>query len=248
MRIIATKNYDEMSRAAASLIAAQVLQKPDSVLGLATGSSPIGAYKKLIQWYQAGALDFSACSTLNLDEYVGLTSDNDQSYAYFMRQNLFDHINIKPENLNIPDGTNPDAAGECARYDGVIEAFGGADLQLLGIGRNGHIGFNEPGDCFIKETHVVDLAENTIDANARFFASRDDVPKQAISMGIGAIMNAKKVLLCASGEEKAEAIYNTVCGPITPKCPGSILQLHPNVVLVADEAALSKLTAAGVAV
>ena len=248
MRIIATKDYTELSRAAASLIAAQVVAKPDSVLGLATGSSPIGAYQKLIEWYKAGALDFSACSSLNLDEYVGLTKDNDQSYAYFMRTNLFDHINIKPENLNIPDGMNPDAAGECARYDAVIEKFGGADLQLLGIGRNGHIGFNEPDDHFVKETHVVDLAESTIDANSRFFATRDDVPKQAISMGIGAIMGAKKVLLVASGEEKADAVYHSVCGSITPKCPGSILQLHKNVVLVADEAALSKLTAAGVEV
>ena len=241
MRIIATKNYDEMSRAAASLIAAQVLQKPDSVLGLATGSSPIGAYKKLIQWYQVGALDFSACSTLNLDEYVGLTPDNDQSYAYFMRQNLFDHINIKPENLNIPDGTNPDAAGECARYDGVIEAFGGADLQLLGIGRNGHIGFNEPGDCFVKETHVVDLTESTIDANARFFASRDDVPRKAYTMGIGGIMMARRVVLVACGEDKAEAVAKTVSGPITPEVPASILQLHRDFVLIADEAALSQL-------
>ena len=162
MRIIATKDYAELSRATASLIAAQVVSKPDSVLGLATGSSPIGTYQKLIEWYRAGALDFSACSSLNLDEYVGLTKDNDQSYAYFMRTNLFDHINIKPENLNIPDGMNPDAAGECARYDRVIEAFGGADLQLLGIGRNGHIGFNEPGAAFVKETNCVQLTQSTI--------------------------------------------------------------------------------------
>ena len=245
MRIISVKDYQEMSRAAASLIAAQVLGKPDSVLGLATGSSPIGAYQKLIEWHKAGALDFSACSTANLDEYVGLTKDNDQSYAYFMRQNLFDHINIPAERLNIPDGTNPNAAAECARYDKVIEELGGIDLQLLGIGRNGHIGFNEPGDCFVKETHVVDLAESTIDANARFFASRDDVPKQAISMGMGAIMGAKKVLLCASGEEKADAICGSVLGAISPSCPASILQLHPDVIVVVDEAAFSKLAAAG---
>ncbi len=236
MRIIATKNYDEMSRAAASLIAAQVLQKPDSVLGLATGSSPIGAYKKLIQWYQAGALDFSACSTLNLDEYVGLTPDNDQSYAYFMRQNLFDHINIKPENLNIPDGTNPDAAGECARYDGVIEAFGGADLQLLG-----HIGFNEPGSVFVRGTNCVQLTQSTIDANKRFFAREEDVPRKAYTMGIGGIMMARRVVLVACGEDKAEAVAKTVSGPITPEVPASILQLHRDFVLIADEAALSQL-------
>lgn len=241
MRIIATKNYDEMSRAAASLIAAQVLQKPDSVLGLATGSSPIGAYKKLIQWYQVGALDFSACSTLNLDEYVGLTPDNDQSYAYFMRQNLFDHINIKPENLNIPDGTNPDAAGECARYDGVIEAFGGADLQLLGIGRNGHIGFNEPGAAFVRGTNCVQLTQSTIDANKRFFAREEDVPRKAYTMGIGGIMMARRVVLVACGEDKAEAVAKTVSGPITPEVPASILQLHRDFVLIADEAALSQL-------
>ena len=241
MRIIATKNYDEMSRAAASLIAAQVLQKPDSVLGLATGSSPIGAYKKLIQWYQAGALDFSACSTLNLDEYVGLTPDNDQSYAYFMRQNLFDHINIKPENLNIPDGTNPDAAGECARYDGVIEAFGGADLQLLGIGRNGHIGFNEPGSVFVRGTNCVQLTQSTIDANKRFFAREEDVPRKAYTMGIEGIMLARKVVLIASGADKADAVAKAFFGPITPLVPASILQLHRDFVLIADEAALSQL-------
>ena len=241
MRIIATKNYEEMSRAAASLIAAQVLQKPDSVLGLATGSSPVGAYKKLIQWYEAGALDFSACSTLNLDEYVGLTPDNDQSYACFMRTNLFDHINIKPENLNIPNGMNPDAAGECARYDGVIEAYGGADLQLLGIGRNGHIGFNEPGSAFIRGTNCVQLTQSTIDANKRFFAREEDVPRKAYTMGIGGIMMARRVVLVACGEDKADAVEKTVCGPITPQVPASILQLHRDFVLIADEAALSKL-------
>ena len=209
MRIIATKDYTELSRAAASLIAAQVVAKPDSVLGLATGSSPIGAYQKLIEWYKAGALDFSACSSLNLDEYVGLTKDNDQSYAYFMRTNLFDHINIKPENLNIPDGVNPDAAGECARYDAVIERFGGADLQLL--------------------------------ANKRFFAREEDVPRKAYTMGIGGIMLARKVVLIASGADKAEAVAKSFFGPITPEVPASILQLHRDFVLVADEAALANI-------
>lgn len=241
MRIIATKDYEAMSKAAASLIAAQVIAKPDSVLGLATGSSPIGTYQKLIQWYEDGLLDFSACSTLNLDEYVGLTADNDQSYAYFMRHNLFDHINIKPENLNIPNGMNPDAAGECARYDGVIERFGGADLQLLGIGRNGHIGFNEPSDSFVRGTNCVQLTQSTIDANKRFFAREEDVPRKAYTMGIGGIMMARRVVLVACGADKADAVAGAVSGPITPKVPASILQLHRDFVLVADEAALSKL-------
>lgn len=246
MKIYVTEDYQTMSRKAANILSAQVILNPTSVLGLATGSTPVGMYKQLITWYQKGDLDFSQVRTVNLDEYVGLAPDHDQSYRYFMQTNFFDHINISPDNTNLPNGQAADLAAECQRYNQVIKSQGGIDVQLLGMGHNGHIGFNEPGDCFVKETHVVDLTESTIDANARFFASRDDVPKQAISMGMGAIMGAKKVLLCASGEEKAEAIYNSVCGPITPKCPGSILQLHKNVVLVADEAALCKLIAAGV--
>ena len=246
MRMFCEKDYEAMSRRAAQVIAAEITHNPACVLGLATGSTPEGAYKYLVDWYKKGCLSFQEVLTVNLDEYVGLSPEHEQSYRYFMQSNLFDHVDILPDFTTVPDGLAADLNAECARYDDYIRSQGYAALQLLGIGRNGHIGFNEPGDCFIKETHVVDLAENTIDANARFFASRDDVPKQAISMGIGAIMNAKKVLLCASGEEKAEAIYNSVCGPITPKCPGSILQLHPNVVLVGDEAALSKLIAAGV--
>ena len=237
MKIFREKDYDAMSRRAATVIAGEIVHNPACLLGLATGSTPEGAYKYLVDWYKQGLLSFQNVRSVNLDEYVGLAPDHDQSYRYFMQSNLFDHVDIAPENTRVPDGLTKDAPAFCADYDAYIRAQGYVDLQLLGIGRNGHIGFNEPDDHFVKETHVVDLAESTIDANARFFASRDDVPKQAISMGIGAIMNAKKVLLCASGEEKAEAIYNTVCGPITPKCPGSILQLHPNVVLVADEAA-----------
>ena len=246
MKIFREKDYDTMSRRAAQVIAAEIAHNPACVLGLATGSTPEGAYKYLVDWYKKGCLSFQEVLTVNLDEYVGLSPDHDQSYRYFMRSNLFDHVDIAPENTRVPDGLAADTTAFCAEYDAYIRSLGYVDLQLLGIGRNGHIGFNEPGDCFVKETHVVDLAESTIDANSRFFATRDDVPKQAISMGIGAIMGAKKVLLCASGEEKADAIYNSVRGPITPKCPGSILQLHPNVVLVADEAALSKLIAAGV--
>lgn len=237
MKIYKTKNYDDMSRKAASIIAAQVISKPDSVLGLATGSSPVGIYKNLVKAYKNGDLDFSEVITVNLDEYKGLTQENDQSYYYFMHDNLFNHVNIKASYL--PDGTQQDADAECARYEDQIHSLGGADLQLLGIGHNGHIGFNEPSDCFEKSTHCVDLQERTIEANKRFFASIDDVPRQAYTMGIGTIMSAKKILLVAYGKDKAEAISNSFFGPITPQVPGSILQLHPDVILVADEDALS---------
>ena len=206
MRTYITEDYQAMSRRAAHIIAAQVHLNPACVLGLATGSTPIGMYKQLIEWYKAGDLDFSQVKSVNLDEYAGLAPTHDQSYRYFMQSNLFDHVDIVPENTRVPDGLTRDPAAFCAEYDAYIRSLGYVDLQILGIGRNGHIGFNEPGDCFVKETHVVDLAESTIDANARFFATRDDVPKQAISMGIGAIMGAKKVLLAASGAEKADAI------------------------------------------
>lgn len=239
MRIYRANNYQELSRKAANIISAQVIIKPNCVLGLATGSSPIGTYKQLIEWYNKGDLDFSEVKTVNLDEYRGLGKESDQSYVYFMHHNLFDHINIKPENINIPDGKNQDAVAECARYDKVIEDVGGIDIQLLGIGRNGHIGFNEPGSAFEKNTHCVDLTESTIEANKRFFASIDEVPRQAYTMGIRSIMHAKQVLLIAAGEDKAEAIYKSFWGPVTPEVPASVLQLHPNVVLVADEAALS---------
>lgn len=247
MRIYCEKDYDAMSRRAAQIIAAEITHNPACVLGLATGSTPEGAYKYLVEWHKKGCLSFRDVLSVNLDEYKGLAPDHDQSYRYFMQKNLFDHVDIRPENTRVPDGLAADSAKECADYDAYIRSLGYADLQLLGIGRNGHIGFNEPGDFFVKETHVVDLAENTIDANARFFASRNDVPKQALSMGMGAIMGAKKVLLCASGEEKADAILGCVNGAISSRCPASILQLHPNVVVVIDEAAASKLKAAGVA-
>ena len=239
MRLIIAKDYADVSRKAANIIAAQVQLKPDCVLGLATGSSPVGTYKELIAKYESGDLDFSQVKTINLDEYVGLPKDHDQSYAYFMRTNLFDHVNIDQANCNIPDGTNPDAAAECARYDAVIEAFGGADLQLLGLGPNGHIGFNEPCDEFVLGTNKVELTKATIDANARFFETWDDVPKFAYTMGIGAIMQAKRVLMVVNGEKKAQAVKECFFGPITPQAPGSILQLHPDFTLVADEEALS---------
>ncbi len=245
MRIYREKDYEAMSRRAAQIIAAEIAHNPACLLGLATGSTPEGAYRYLVDWYKQGLLSFKDVRSVNLDEYVGLAPDHDQSYRYFMQSNLFGHVDIDPANTRVPDGLTRDAKAFCDEYDAFIRAQGYVDLQLLGIGRNGHIGFNEPGGCFVKETHVVDLAESTIDANARFFASRDDVPKQAISMGMGAIMGAKKVLLCASGEEKANAICGSVLGAISPSCPASILQLHPDVIVVVDEAAFSKLAAAG---
>ena len=241
MRLYRAKDYNDMSRKAAHIISAQVTMKPDCVLGLATGSTPIGTYKQLIEWYNNGDLDFAEVKTANLDEYKGLTRDNDQSYYYFMHENLFKHVNIKEENTNIPDGTEPDAAKECARYEKVVHELGGVDLQLLGLGHNGHIGFNEPADEYPKETHIVDLQESTIEANKRFFASIDDVPRQAYTMGIGTIMKARKILLVVSGADKAQILHDVLCGPVTPEVPASILQLHSDVIVVADEAAMAKL-------
>ena len=241
MRIIKAKDYDDLSRKAANIISAQVLLKPDCVIGLATGSTPIGTYKQLIEWYEKGDLDFSAAKSVNLDEYRGLTKDNDQSYYYFMYNNLFKHININMENTNVPDGTEPDSEKECSRYENVIEAYGGVDLQLLGLGHNGHIGFNEPDKDFPRTTHCVDLTQSTIEANKRFFASVDDVPKQAYTMGIGTIMKARKILLVVSGADKAQILHDVLCGPVTPEVPASILQLHSDVIVVADEAAMAKL-------
>lgn len=248
MRIYQEADYEAMSRRAANLISAEVIRQPDCVLGLATGSTPIGTYKQLTVWNQRGDFSFKEVRTVNLDEYKGLAPTHDQSYRYFMQTNFFDHVDIDAANTHVPDGLAADPAAECARYDELVRSLGYADLQLLGLGRNGHIGFNEPCDCFVKETHVVDLTQSTIDANARFFASADDVPRQALTMGIGCIMAARRVLLIASGEDKADAVYNAFCGPITPECPASILQLHKDVVLVGDKAALSKLAAAGVLV
>lgn len=241
MRIIEAKDYQEMSRKAAEVIAAQVTMKPNCVLGLATGSSPIGTYDQLVEWYEKGDLDFSTVKTVNLDEYRGLTHDNDQSYYYFMHEHLFDRVNIDPANTNVPDGTEPDAQKECARYEELIKSYGGIDLQLLGLGHNGHIGFNEPADAFTVTTNCVDLTESTIEANKRFFASADDVPKQAYTMGIGTIMKAKKILVVVNGEGKADIVAKAFFGPVTPEVPASVLQLHPDVTIVADKEALSKI-------
>ncbi len=239
MNIIRAKDYQDMSRKAANIISAQIIMKPDCVLGLATGSTPVGTYRQLIEWYEKGDLDFSRVSTVNLDEYRGLAHTDPQSYYYFMQENLFDHVNIDKTATHVPDGTNPDAADACAKHEQIIKSLGGIDLQLLGLGNNGHIGFNEPGAAFEKETHLVDLAESTIRANARFFTSIDEVPKQAYTMGIRTIMQAKKILVVVSGESKADIVSRAFFGPVTPEVPASILQMHPDVTVVCDEAALS---------
>lgn len=233
----------QVGQAAATLIAAQIIAKPDSVLGLATGSTPIPTYQELIRLCKGGVLDFSRVRSFNLDEYCNLPVDHEQSYHSFMRQQLFDHINIDPANTRVPDGNARDRAAECASYDTAINQAGGIDIQVLGIGRNGHIGFNEPADAFTYGTHVVNLSQNTIDANARFFDSVDDVPRQAISMGIGNIMACRSVVLIATGESKAEAILRTVHGPIDPHVPASILSVHPSVTILLDREAASLLPA-----
>ena len=242
MKIIRAKDYKDMSRKAANIISAQVIMKPNCVLGLATGGTPVGAYAQLVEWYNKGDLDFSEVTTVNLDEYRGLPKEHPESYWSFMHRNLFDHVNIDPAHINLPDGTNMDAEAECKRYDEVIRSVGGVDLQLLGIGHDGHIGFNEPHDAFDLGTHCVDLAQETIEANKRFFDGNEDlVPKQAYTMGIKTIMQARKVLVVANGLAKAKAVKAVVSGPVTPECPGSILQMHPDCILVADEEALSLL-------
>ncbi|MBO7196157.1 MAG: glucosamine-6-phosphate deaminase [Clostridia bacterium] len=240
IKLICRKTEKEASLAAANVMADVVRNNPTAVIGLATGSSPINMYKELIRMCSAGEISFKNVKSVNLDEYVGLSPDHDQSYAYFMNENLFKHIDIDKANTNLPSGLAADPAAECKRYDDVIASMGGVDIQLLGIGNNGHIGFNEPDDHFSKTTILVDLTDSTIDANARFFASRDLVPTRAISMGIGQIMAAKKVLLVAFGKGKADILEKAVFGPVTPAVPASILQFfHGEVIICADEDALS---------
>jgi len=241
MKIIKTKDYEHMSRVTANLLSAQVIMKPDCVLGLATGSTPVGAYKQLVQWFQKGDLDFSEVTSVNLDEYKGLSPENDQSYRYFMNHNLFDHINIRKDHTFVPNGLEPDAEKACDDYNKIIHDLGGIDLQLLGLGNNGHIGFNEPSSSFEKETHCVDLTQSTIDANARFFSSLSEVPRQAYTMGIQTIMQAKKIVVAVSGQGKASIVKEAFFGPITPQVPASVLQLHSDVTVVGDEAAFSML-------
>lgn len=242
MRVYCAADYYHVSRVAANIISAQVIMKPDCVLGLATGSTPIGTYEQLIRWYEKGDLDFSQVHSINLDEYRGLSSENDQSYRYFMNKHLFDSINIDKKNTFVPNGMEEDREKACREYDEIIRSQGGIDMQILGLGHNGHIGFNEPGSAFGKETHCVKLTESTISANARFFASIDDVPREAYTMGIKSIMQAKKIVVIVSGESKKEIVKRAFTGPITPEVPASVLQLHNDVILVGDEAALSELS------
>lgn len=241
MQVYVAESYADMSRKAANILSAQVILKPDTVMGLATGSSPVGTYQQLIEWYKKGDLDFAQVRTVNLDEYAGLAPEHSQSYRRFMQENFFDHINIPRENTHVPNGLAPDLEAECRRYNQVIQSLGGIDIQLLGMGHNGHIGFNEPGQAFELETHVVDLTDNTIEANARFFASRDEVPRQAITMGIKSIMQAQRIVMVVSGADKADMVRAAFAGPVVPQVPASILQMHPNFILVGDKAALSKL-------
>ncbi len=241
MIIYRAKDYKDLSRKAANILRAQIIMKPDCILGLATGSSPVGTYEKLVEWYQEGDLDFSKVSSINLDEYKGLKPDNDQSYRYFMDTHLFNHINIDKTRTFVPNGLETDSEKACKNYDEIIEKLGGVDLQLLGLGHNGHIGFNEPSDVFPCGTHCVDLAPSTIEANKRFFTSESEVPRQAYTMGIRSIMLAKKIIVVVSGKDKAEILKKVICGPITPNVPASVLQLHADVTIVADEAALSQI-------
>ncbi len=239
MELVRAKDYNDMSRKAANVISAQVILKPNSVLGLATGDTPKGTYLQLAEWQKKGDCSFAKVSSYNLDEYVGLTPDHEQSYHYFMRKNFFDLVDIDLANTHVPDGAATDVEQACVDYDRIVAEAGYPDLQLLGIGRNGHIGFNEPDDHFARGTHVVDLTESTIEANSRLFDSVDEVPRQAVSMGIQTIMYARRILILASGEDKAQAVRDMVYGLITPQVPASILQLHPNCTVIADEAALS---------
>ena len=241
MKIYSAKDYAGMSRIAANILSAQITMKPDCTLGLATGSTPIGTYQVLVERCASGDLDFSQVKSINLDDYVGLSPEHDQSYRYFMNTNLFNHLNINKDNTNVPNGLAEDLDAECQRYNELISTLGPIDIQVLGMGHNGHIGFNEPSDIFELETHKVDLAQTTIDANARFFASADEVPRQALTMGIKSIMQAKMILVVVNGKGKAEIVKKAFTGPVTPQVPASILQMHPNVVLVGDEEALSLL-------
>ncbi|WP_195542898.1 glucosamine-6-phosphate deaminase [Massiliimalia timonensis] len=236
MKLLKADSPQDMSRKAANIISAQIILHPHSVLGLATGSSPIGTYDQLVEWYQKGDLDFSEVTTVNLDEYCGLDGSHEQSYRYFMNQHLFNRVNINMKQTHVPNGKAEDVAAECRRYDSLIASLGGIDLQLLGLGHNGHIGFNEPSGAFEKTTHCVALGESTIQANARFFDSIDEVPRKAITMGIKSIMQAKKILLIVNGEDKRDILHQSLFGPVTPNVPASILQLHPDLTVVACNA------------
>ena len=240
MDIIRARDYEDMSLKAAGIVADLIRKKPDAVLGLATGSSPIGLYKALIDMYQRGELDMSGVTTANLDEYVGLSPDNEQSYRHFMDHYLFDHVNIDKARTFVPDGMAEDADAECRRYEALLSKIGERDLQLLGLGLDGHIGFNEPSEAFSDVTCCVELDQSTIEANKRFFSSAEEVPGKAYTMGIGTIMRAKKILMVVNGEAKADILEKVIRGPVCPGVPASILRFHRDVTIVADEAALSK--------
>jgi glucosamine-6-phosphate deaminase len=237
IRLVITDDYLEMSRQAAEWVAREITTKPGLVLGLATGSTPLGMYKELIEMYRNGRIDFSQVTTFNLDEYVGLDPEHPQSYHAYMWKNFFSHININKEQVNIPPGKFGNGADVCSRYDEKIKQSGGIDLQILGIGRNGHIGFNEPDSSLSLKTHIVNLAPETIEANSRFFQQKEEVPKQAITMGLGSIMEAKAILLLANGRDKAAAIEKTLMGKVSTQTPSSLLQLHPNVTMIVDKEA-----------
>ncbi|MEA1904979.1 MAG: glucosamine-6-phosphate deaminase [Candidatus Hadarchaeota archaeon] len=241
MKILVAKDYNEMSRKAAGLIADAIKNKPNLILGLATGSTPMGCYRELIRMHKGEGLDFSRIVTFNIDEYIGLLPTHPQSYRYFMDENLFNHVNTRIENTHVPDGSTDDPQKTCDEFEELIKASGGIDLQLLGIGANGHIAFNEPSSPFDSRTRVVDLSEQTIKDNARFFKSIDEVPRQAISIGMGTIMEEREIILLANGEKKADAVAKSVEGPITTDVPASVLQKHPNCTFIIDEEAASKL-------
>ena len=239
MRVITCKNYDEMSKIAARLVAGQVLLKPNSVLGLATGSTPEGLYAELARMYQNGELDFSNVSTFNLDEYCPIDRENDQSYYYFMNKHLYSKVNLKPENVHIPNGNAQNIETECANYDKMIDSIGGIDLQILGIGSNGHIAFNEPGDELTAGTHKVTLTEKTIKDNSRFFASESDVPRHALTSGMATIMKSKKIIMMISGKNKNEALKKLLSGKITTSCPATMINMHADVTVLATEDAMN---------
>ena len=238
MRVIVTENYEEMSRVAANIIIDIVKSNPEAVLGLATGSSPIGTYDNMVKDHKENGTSYKNVKTVNLDEYVSLAPEHDQSYAYFMRKNLFDRVDIDLANTNLPSGIAPDAQAECDRYNSLLDTVK-QDVQLLGLGSNGHIGFNEPDSELIPNTHLTALTDSTIEANSRFFASENDVPKHALTMGIASVFKARKIIVVASGANKAEAIRATLCGNLTTNCPASLLRLHPDVTIICDEAAYS---------
>ena len=242
MQVIVCKNAQDVGEAAAMIFASTIYAKPDCILGLATGSTPIPTYQKMIEFYKRGLLDFSKVRSYNLDEYVGLSGDHPCSYRYFMNTELFDHVNIDKANTHVPSGLGADPEANAREYDKMLAACGGIDLQLLGIGRNGHIGFNEPNDDhFVYNTNIITLTQSTREANAKYFDKPEDMPAKAISMGVGGIMAAKRVMLLATGSSKAQAIHDTVLGPVSPKCPASILQTHPNTQIICDEEAAALL-------